>query len=562
MTTSGYPTTALSESGVLPTGMSFVDNGNGTGTLSGTPAAGTSGTYPVTFGATNGVSPDATQSFTLTVDVAPAFTSGAATTFTTGSSGAFTVSTSANPTAAVSETGTLPSGVSFSDNGDGTATLAGTPAAGTGGSYPFTITAANGVIPNATQAFTLTVDQAPAVTSSPATTFVEGAAGSFTVRTSGNPDAALSETGALPSGVGFTDNGDGTATLSGTPGAATRGTYPITVMATNGVSPDASQSFSLTVDAAPTITSADTTTFTAGSSGTFTVSTAGNPDRGAVGDRRPAERRHASATTVTARPRCRVPGGGDGGDYLHGQGGQRREPQRHTGLHPHRRPGPGRTSTASTTFTPGVSSSFEVTVGQPDPALSESGSLPSGVTFSDNGNGTASLAGTPTAGAGNYPIAITAENGIGHRTHQTLHPRRWHRRPPSPPNRARPSPWGRRGLQGVGHGQPTPGLTETGTLPAGVTFTDNGDGTATLAGTPTANGTYPITVTATNGVSPDATQIVHLDRGPGPGHHLVERHGVRRGVGGHVLDHVGRLSHTRAVEDGDPAERGQLHRQR
>ena len=29
-------------------------------------------------------------------------------------------------------------------------------------------------------------------------------------------------------------------------------------------------------------------------------------------------------------------------------------------------------------------------------------------------------------------------------------------------------------------------LTKTGALPAGVTFTDNGDGTATLAGTPAA----------------------------------------------------------------------------
>ena len=55
----------------------------------------------------------------------------------------------------------LPSGVTFSDNGDGTATLAGTPAAGTGGSYPITITATNGVSPDATQSFTLTVDEAP-----------------------------------------------------------------------------------------------------------------------------------------------------------------------------------------------------------------------------------------------------------------------------------------------------------------------------------------------------------------------------------------------------------------
>ena len=51
--------------------------------------------------------------------------------------------------------------MTFTDNGNGTATLAGTPAAGTGGTYPITITATNGVSPNATQTFTLTVNQAP-----------------------------------------------------------------------------------------------------------------------------------------------------------------------------------------------------------------------------------------------------------------------------------------------------------------------------------------------------------------------------------------------------------------
>jgi len=53
----------------------------------------------------------------------------------------------------------------FTDNGDGTATIAGTPASGTAGSYPVTITAANGVVPDANQSFTLSVNQAPALTS-------------------------------------------------------------------------------------------------------------------------------------------------------------------------------------------------------------------------------------------------------------------------------------------------------------------------------------------------------------------------------------------------------------
>src|SRR5262249_7044591 len=75
----------------------------------------------------------------------------------------FTITTAnAFPTATtLTETGSLPSGVTFTDNGNGTATLAGTPAAGTGGPYTLTITAANGVAPNATQTFFLGVEAPP-----------------------------------------------------------------------------------------------------------------------------------------------------------------------------------------------------------------------------------------------------------------------------------------------------------------------------------------------------------------------------------------------------------------
>ncbi|MBN9618414.1 MAG: hypothetical protein J0H43_01570, partial [Actinobacteria bacterium] len=301
--------------------------GDGTATLAGTPAAGTGGTYPITITATNGITPDATQSFTLTVDQSPGITSATSTTFTTGSAGTFTVTTSGIPDPALTESGALPSGVTFTDNGDGTATLAGTPAAGTGQTYPITITAHNGIGTDATQDFTLTVDQAPGITSAASTTFTAGTAGTFTVTTSGVPNAALSETGALPGGVTFTDNGDGTATLAGTPAAGTGQTYPITITAHNGIGTDATQSFTLTVDQAAAVTSANAVTFGAAVAATpFTVTTSGFPA----------------------------------------------------------------------------------------PALSESGALPSGVTFTDNGGGTATLAGTPAAGtAGTYPITITAHNGIG-----------------------------------------------------------------------------------------------------------------------------------------------------
>ncbi|MGO9558327.1 MAG: IPT/TIG domain-containing protein [Acidimicrobiales bacterium] len=170
--------------------------------------------------------------FTIPIVGAPSVTSSSSTLFTAGSAGTFTVTTSGSPIAALSESGSLPSGVSFTDNGNGTATLSGTPASGSGGVYSLTITAANGVSPNATQPFTLTVDQAPSITSSSSTLFTAGSAGTFTVTTSGFPsDPTLSASGSLPSGVSFTDNGDGTATLSGTPTVA--GAFPLEISASS-----------------------------------------------------------------------------------------------------------------------------------------------------------------------------------------------------------------------------------------------------------------------------------------------------------------------------------------
>ncbi len=147
------------------------------------------------------------------------------------------------------------------------------------------------------------------ITSAPATTFTAGQAGTFTVTTSpgsaGNSPGtiALTESGALPNGVSFTDNGNGTAALAGMPAAGTGGVYSFTVDASNGIGPDVSQGFSLDVDQAPAITSAGTTTFTTGQPDTFSVTTSGFPDA-ALSESGGAARSWASpsSTTGTARP--------------------------------------------------------------------------------------------------------------------------------------------------------------------------------------------------------------------------------------------------------------------
>jgi hypothetical protein len=150
----------------------------------------------------------------------------------------------------LTETGAPPDGVTFTDDGDGTATLAGTPAAGTARSHVLTVTAHNGAGSDATQTFTLTVEQAPAITSGAGATFTVGSGGAFTVTAIGSPTPSLSEAGALPAGVTFTDDGDGTATLAGAPAPGTNGTYLLTVAAHNGAGSDATQMFSLVVSSA------------------------------------------------------------------------------------------------------------------------------------------------------------------------------------------------------------------------------------------------------------------------------------------------------------------------
>lgn len=130
-----------------------------TGVLSGTPAAGTGGTYTLHFTAHNGAGSDATQTFTLAVNQAPAFISGNTAALNVGSNGSFTVQASGFPAPTLSEnpSNVLPTGVLFNA---ATGLLSGTPAAGTAGSYTLHFTAHNGAGSDATQTLTLTVNPA------------------------------------------------------------------------------------------------------------------------------------------------------------------------------------------------------------------------------------------------------------------------------------------------------------------------------------------------------------------------------------------------------------------
>ena len=277
--TTGYPTPGL-RAGNLPSGVTFTDNGNGTGTLSGTAAA---GTYAITVTAA-GAADALTQTITLTVktvglsESVPVFTSAAPASATAGVATSITVTTAGSPTSYttnVTHAGALPAGLTFTNNGNGTATISGTPTAASGGSYPITLTAKN-TAGTVTQAFVLMVTAAPAITTAAGATATVGAGFSFTVAATGSPAPAMTETGALPQGLTWTDNGNGTATLAGVPAAGQGGVYTLTLAATNSLG-SAPQTFTLTVDQVPVITSATSASGTHGQAFTFTFTATGYP---------------------------------------------------------------------------------------------------------------------------------------------------------------------------------------------------------------------------------------------------------------------------------------------
>ncbi len=74
---------------------------------------------------------------------------------------------------------------------------------------------------------------APAITSASSFSVVSGRYNSFTVTATGSPTPVLTEYGALPPGMTFLANNDGTATILGTPRAGASGSYQVTLTATN-----------------------------------------------------------------------------------------------------------------------------------------------------------------------------------------------------------------------------------------------------------------------------------------------------------------------------------------
>jgi hypothetical protein len=177
---------------------------------------------------------------------APAFTSAASVQFQIGVPKNFLITTTGSPAAVITRQGNIPPGVTFTDHGNGTATLGGIAENGTQGGASITLTATN-TLGTATQSLAISVVKAAAVVSPNYATFVVGSEGSFMIYSDAEPYGTVSVSGTLPPGLSLSaDNGFGMISLRGTPSPLSARTYPLTVVATNALGTD-TQTLTVTV---------------------------------------------------------------------------------------------------------------------------------------------------------------------------------------------------------------------------------------------------------------------------------------------------------------------------
>ena len=429
---------------------------------------------------------------------------------------------SGTPTATISVVGTLPSFLTFHDNGNGTASLSANATAG--GSTTVRLTTTNGNGTPATLTLTVTAYQSPTLSVSGNTTFLVNQANTVTFKASGGSPlaTAFSYSGTLPTGVTFTDNRNGTATLSGVPrparSAVIRASPLLPIMARRALR---------LADLHDGRTDGQPGSHVQQSGDGWVADPPGrqhqrDDSRHAHGD--DPRRRHAPVVPDVPgqRQRHRHPyrGSSDHCRQLLGQA-QRQQRLRETATQTLTvvvcQP-PTLSVSGNTTFLVNQANTvtFKASGGSPlATAFSYSGTLPTGVIFTDNRNGTATLSGAAKAGTvGSYPgITITANNGP---TGTSVSPSSTtvaltvnQAATFSSPATAGLLIHQAGSINVTTAGTPTATIRVVGTLPSFLTFQDNGNGTATLTATAVdVASSYPVKLSASNGFGAVAAQTL------------------------------------------------------
>ncbi|MDM7973446.1 MAG: Ig-like domain-containing protein, partial [candidate division Zixibacteria bacterium] len=230
----------------LPTGATFTDNLDGTGSFAWTPDFTQASEYSVTFYAADAVTADIDSeivSITVNnVNQEPVLAAIGPRSVAENANLNFGVSASdADGQALTLTTSTLPLGATFTDNGNGTGTLDWTPDFTQSGVHNVTFRASDGTaIDSEIVAITVTnVNQEPVLAAIGPRGVAENANLNFGVSASDADGQALTlTTSTLPLGATFTDNGNGTGTFDWTPDYTQSGVYNVTFRASDGTAID------------------------------------------------------------------------------------------------------------------------------------------------------------------------------------------------------------------------------------------------------------------------------------------------------------------------------------
>ncbi|MGH8014742.1 MAG: beta strand repeat-containing protein, partial [Candidatus Zixiibacteriota bacterium] len=498
----------------LPTGASYVNNGNGTGTFNWTPTFAQSGSYFVTFISSDGILADS-ETVPITVNElgnqAPVLAAIGAKNRNEGLNLNFVVTaTDADGSTPTLSTSALPSGASFVDNLNGSGTFNWTPGFTQAGIYNVVFRASDGSLVD-TEIVVITINeagnQAPVLATIGAKSVTEGVLLTFN-GTATDPDGTTPTLSAntLPTGASFVNNGNGTGTFNWTPNFTQSGVYNVRVMASDGILVD-TEIVTVTVteagNQAPVLALIGPRSTTEGVNLNFVVS-ATDPD--------------GTTPTITTSTlptgATFTPNGGNGtfnwtptfvqaGSYavtFRASDGPLRDSEiviitvNEAGNQ-----APILATIGPRATTEGVLLSFAVSSTDPDgtiPNLTTS-TLPTGATFINNGNGTGSFNWTPTfTQAGNYPIRFYASDAAATDSEVVIITvnEAGNQRPVMATVGNKTTTEGVNlnfGISATDVDGTTPVLTSS-TLPTGATFIDNGNGTGTFNWTPsfTQSGTY------------------------------------------------------------------------
>ncbi|MEZ4945872.1 MAG: putative Ig domain-containing protein [Cyclobacteriaceae bacterium] len=428
---------------VLPSWLTLTPQGSGTALLSGTPTNANLGSNPVTLRVTDFSGAISNQSFTINVDNAndpPSFTSSPVTAGTEDQLYSYSITTTdpdAGDTRVISAL-SIPDWLTLTNGSNGTGILSGTPTNSNVGNFSIVLNVRDALGANANQSFTLTISNVnddPIFTSSPVTSGVQGVQYNYSI-VADDPDAGDQVTltaPILPSWLTFTNSGNGSGSLVGTPNNGNLGTNPVRLVASDMHGGSVMQEFTIIVNNTndpPTFTSTPVTVGVEDNLYTYSI-TATDPDVGDVLEIKSlvipswlilVDHEDGTATLSGTPLNANV---GLSNVVLQVEDAQGLSVNQNFTINvSNTNDPPVFVSTPVTGAIQDQLYNHTITTSDPDQGDSRTITsivLPSWLTLVDNNNGTASLSGSPTnANLGSNPVTIRVTDFSGAATNQSF----------------------------------------------------------------------------------------------------------------------------------------------